>query len=384
MEETTALALAGESSPEFVAAPASDHTPAPSARVLLHAPPAPIEPGTPVILTALVENASGEAGAFSVGVRGLPDPWVRVSRSLFTLGAGERTDVTIVLHPPRSAESLAGEHRFAVVVLTSASGTETAVEAAIEILPFDEFHLDLVSEDGAFRAAIENAGNRRLECRLGANDPSHRVACQVDKPHIELAAGERLTVPVRAVRSRRALFGRAGQRPFLVTATPSRGDPQTVTGGVFIRPPLRQWRYPAAVAATMAVAGLAWLSYGEIVGGDAGAAPVAASAVAGVAAPPTELPAATPAGMARGARAIAVNSPAGNCLSVRQYHTRQPADPRSKKVGELCDGDQVTLLSDRVDDEGYAWWNVDDGRGVTGWAAEKALSGGDVFLQPAP
>jgi len=94
-------------------------------------------------------------------------------------------------------------------------------------------------------------------------------------------------------------------------------------------------------------------------------------------APPTR----TPGGLYLGATAITVHSPVGDCLTVRAYHTRQASDARSKKLGELCNGDKVKIASEKVENEGFVWWVIDNGKGLVGWAAEKPLAGGDVFLQ---
>ena len=66
---------------------------------------------------------------------------------------------------------------------------------------------------------------------------------------------------------------------------------------------------------------------------------------------------------------------------MRSDHVINPANPNSNKLGELCNGDKVTIVSDSVTAGNYIWWKVDNGKGLVGWAAEKSTApGAEVFL----
>jgi hypothetical protein len=51
-------------------------------------------------------------------------------------------------------------------------------------------------------------------------------------------------------------------------------------------------------------------------------------------------------------------------------------------IGQLPDGTVVTILDGPETADGFNWWNVDDGQGNEGWAADKV--GEEVLLVPIP
>ncbi len=361
--------------------------------VSLTSPSAPVAAGSTTTATVVIQNRGATTDQVSIRTLDLPDAWVRLSRASLALVSGARDEVTVVIQPPREPQSAAGEHPFSVAVVSAENGREVRVLGTFSILPFGGFNMELQGNEGDFRVALENPGNSPLDVELHAEDPAGKVDCQVETPEVSLAPGEKVTVPVRAAPSNRPLFSAVESRSFSVVARPSRGESErTARGTIMVKPPFRWWRLAVTPLIALIFFGGAGVGVYQYCGGfgkcfstndvksaikDGKKTPAPASttpATTAVASP-------TPSGLYNGATAITVHSPAGNCLFVREYHTRQASDPRSKKVGELCDGDKVKIVSDKVEDEGFVWWTIDNGKGLIGWAAEKPLDGGEVFLQ---
>lgn len=362
--------------------------------VSLTSPSAPIAAGSTTTATVVIQNRGATTDQVSIRVLDLPESWIRLSRASLALVSGARDEVTVVIQPAKEPQSAAGEHPFSVAVVSAENGREVRVLGTFSILPFGGFSMELQGNEGDFRVALENQGNSQLDVALSAADPAGKVDCQVDKPEVSLAPGEKLTVPVRAVPNNRPLFSAVESRSFNVIAKPSRGESErTARGTIMVKPPFRWWRLavmPLVAILFFGGAGFGAYQYcggfgkcfsssdvkGAIKDGNKTPAPGATTPATTAVATPT------PNGLYNGATAITVHSPAGNCLFVREYHTRQASDPRSKKLGELCDGDKVKITSDKVEDEGFVWWTIDNGKGLVGWAAEKpTAAGGEVFLQ---
>ena len=214
---------------------------------------------------------------------------------------------------------------------------------------------------------------------------------KLDRESVELAPGASTTVPLSVSPKGRPRVGAAQMRQFRVHVKPARGamPEATADGQVVVRPPFRQWRIPVTAMALLALLGVGGFAYVQApcrsVIGCASKAKVELSKTAPAGSTPTAPAAAattpTPAGLRNGVTAVVVNSAApNNCLNVRQNHTRVATDPTSKSLGTICDGTKVKIVSDKVEAEGFVWWTIDNGAGLTGWAAERATSGGDAFL----
>ena len=70
-----------------------------------------------------------------------------------------------------------------------------------------------------------------------------------------------------------------------------------------------------------------------------------------------------------------MNSPTGDCLRVRNTPS---LDAANEPIGQLCDGQIVSITEGPANVDGFTWWGIDDGAGLTGWAAEIASDGSGV------
>ena len=355
--------------------------------VSLVSPSSPVAVGAATTATVVVQNRGTSLDQLTISVIDLPPAWVRISRPNVPLVAGARDEITIVIQPPRSPESTAGEHPFAVSVVSSENGREVRVLGTCTILPFEAFSMSLDQHGSGYQVVVENQGNAPMAYTLAASSDGGQVTTGLGRETVELAPGENASVPLSVAAKGRPLFGAVQVRKFRVQAKPARGSGQAATaeGQVTVRPPLRYWKWPVLALLLLALFGGG--AYGYSKGCSSNGWPGCTSKVKADPAgtpttPPTAAPSgeATPAVLRNGSTALIVNSPPNECLFVREFHTRNAADPRSKQLGQLCDGQKVLITSDSVDAEGFIWWSIDDGAGLKGWAAERPTAGGDPFM----
>jgi hypothetical protein len=244
----------------------------------------------------------------------------------------------------------------------------------------------LEQHGGNYEVVVANQGNGPMSYALSASSAGNNVVTELDKDSVELAPGETARVGLKVAPKGRPLFGNVQTRPFRVQAKAARGAGQEATadGQVTVRPPLRYWKIPVAAIVVLGIFGGGTFGYTR--GCSAGWPACTAKKVvhAAVSTPSATVPpggtavaSPTPAVLQKGSTALIVNSPTGNCLRVRQSHTLQASDPASKVLGQLCNDQKVKITSDSVTAEGYIWWTIDDGKGLTGWAAERAAEGSD-------
>ena len=361
--------------------------------VALTSPASAVAAGAATTATVVVHNRASWVDQVTLSVLDVPESWVRIGRPKLSMAAGSRDEVTVVIQPPHTSEASAGDHPFSVSVVSAENGREVRVLGSFAILPFDAFSMSMTAKGGSeYEVITENKGNTPLSCTLEASDDGGKLDCQLDRDSVELKPGQREATRLHVVPRTRSLFGQVEQRTFRVVAKPSRpGVPEvSADGQISVKPPLRFWRIPVAALAALSLVTFTAYSYYRQCSSlglpgctsSSNSSPKTTpqpSPPAQSSATVAPSPAAT--GLRNGVTASVVNSPAGSCLRVRSDHVINPANPNSNKLGELCNGDKVTIVSDSVTAGNYIWWKVDNGKGLVGWAAEKSTApGAEVFL----
>lgn len=57
-------------------------------------------------------------------------------------------------------------------------------------------------------------------------------------------------------------------------------------------------------------------------------------------------------------------------LARRGLNVREAANSGAKQLGRLAPGALVTVLEGPVETDGYRWWRIENGQGLSGWAAD--------------
>lgn len=363
--------------------------------VSLKSPTEPVAAGSSTTATIVIQNRSAAVDEYTISVADVPAEWVRIARPQLALVPEARDELTIVIQPPKTFAATAGERPLTVAVLSREHKREVRVIGNFNIRSFEDmdFAVKPSRSKGPFTATVSNSGNMPVAYTISAEVEGEgpELEFAIDGPRVELGPGETKTVPIRAKLSKRKLTGQPVTRQFSVEARPETGviTRKNAMAVLAVSPPLRNWRYIAMALLVVIVGPIGWYSIPRLCGGsysecfDRGGskkivspAPTAAPGVTPTATSPTTAPA---TGMRNGIKAKVINSPTNSCLAVRTEPTRQGD---SNIVTRICNDKVVNIVSDKTETEGYVWWRIDDGAGISGWAAEKLISGGDAFLVP--
>ncbi|MGE5596913.1 MAG: FHA domain-containing protein [Hyphomicrobiales bacterium] len=225
----------------------------PTIRATLVSPTEAVDVGSGAAVAYLtVQNRGRVVDEVSLQVGGMPAEWVRLSEMRFPLLPGEQREVTLVIQPPRSYASRAGDYDFTVAVLSAETGREVLATGRVTLLPFPGTVLSLqpVRSKRDFTLIAENNGNATVTYGLDGVDDEEAFVYEFGAPGLELDPGEQEKVPFRVLPQKRQWFGRPQVAPFKVVATPSGfvGEKATVEGQLSIQPPLEKFKRPAMMA----------------------------------------------------------------------------------------------------------------------------------------
>ena len=228
-----------------------------------------------------VANGGDLVATFNVDVEGLDESWVAVSPAHVNLYEGGKANVTVAIEPPRSPDSSAGLHHFAVVVTSpNYPGRKSVLGATISLNPYYEFALGELSpkqqtipwrkRTGVATLPITNKGNSETPFRLDAEDDERACRFEFEIPdeeallirqaELRLPAGQSYDLPVSITPVRRRLVAlRKRAHAYTITTTLLEGTqmPRAVMGQVKAAPLIGPWLL--LLMALCGAALLAWL-----------------------------------------------------------------------------------------------------------------------------
>ena len=245
---------------------AVEEAPSRAINVTLTSPATPVEPGGAVFATAVIQNRGRVVDLVTLGVTGIPTAWVTFSQATLALVPGTRETVTLVIQPPVSSESLAGEYDFGVVVTSGEHEREGVAFGKLVVTAFEASELSLtpMRSKRDFAVVAKNNGNALVTYALSGIDDEGQFIFDFDAPSIELQPGHERKLPLRVRKKKRHLFGRMSYVPIRIVATPTSGAGIAVEapGQLVVKPPLERWKTPSLMAVLLGVLALAaWLSW---------------------------------------------------------------------------------------------------------------------------
>jgi len=262
-EREAGVAADGSALPDFEEAPSR------AISVTLTSPATPVEPGGAVFATAVVQNRGRVVDLVTLGVTGIPAAWVTFSQTTMALVPGARETVTIVIQPPVSPDSLAGEYDFGIVVGSGEHDREALAFGKVTISAFESCDLSLVPVRSKrdFLLVAKNTGNDVATYALSGVDDEGDFIFEFDAPTIELQPGQERRIPFKVRKRKRRWFGKPEFLPLRVIATPTTaasGDATAVQtqGQLVVTPPLEKWKGPTMLAIVLTILGVgAWWSF---------------------------------------------------------------------------------------------------------------------------
>ncbi len=136
-----------------------------------------VNAGESVELIATIHNSSQVVDQVTISLEGFAPNWYDFSVSSVSLFPGDRDQVKISIHPPKTAETKAGSYPFTVRAVSGADPLEsTGAEASVTVRTFAELSVDmsptrLVGQSGTYIITLNNQGNTDVTQSFEASDP---------------------------------------------------------------------------------------------------------------------------------------------------------------------------------------------------------------------
>lgn len=252
LDAETVSRAARAASPE-PAADASEEAPF-GLGLILTSPGVAVDPGKSISATVSVVNRGHLVDTVQVEVADLPPEWYSIDRPEFSLLPGERADIPLALHPPRTADSLAGEYSFTVTVTSREYEGAVDAEGSVEVRAFEAVSLSLaaVRSRRKFTVIAENKGNDAVRYDLAGRDDEQAFDYAFEVPAVELQPGQKTTVGL-TVAKKPQWFGPAIPLPFEVVGHSDSGAEVTARGQLATNPPLEPFKLPVLYTAAVLV-----------------------------------------------------------------------------------------------------------------------------------
>ena len=231
----------------------------PLSRILLSLslPQRAIRAGETLTGSLRIENRGRVVDRVRLDISGIPARWLQGWRPELSLVPGAVTTLQVVIRPPMTPESTAGDHPVIVAATSGVDARESLETGQLRILPFQRVTLGIDPQRSARRFAlvVTNASNVPLNVQLDAAGQEDSVALDLQAPAVDLAPGEERRVGLRAHSTNRPAFGRESVVLFTAGATPrdSPADRVECFGQLEIRPPLQPWKLPLQILLALAV-----------------------------------------------------------------------------------------------------------------------------------
>jgi hypothetical protein len=208
-----------------------------------------VAPGGRADVQVELLNQGYNADHYRLTVVGLPPEWVTVAHDSAQLLPGGQRVLSVTIHPPQGATTVAAARPYQLVVASTSNPTEVAtIPGQLTVLPFERFLVDMrperVQNQGIARVLVRNEGNNRATYTVTARDPAGEIEFDNERAQLTLEPGMRGTVDVRLSARQRRLSGSPRLLPFEVQVATPAGQRQVKGGQLEVRPALPGWALP--------------------------------------------------------------------------------------------------------------------------------------------
>lgn len=219
-----------------------------AARVAVFMEPDPlsVEPGSSLTTTLTALNQGAVVDHFQIAVSGIPPNWLTLSTQSIELLPGDQGDVTLIIQPPRTAESRSGDYQLTIQVASQDAPTERVeLTKPLTVEPFHQFNYELrpqrISAGKAAQLTLYNQGNGTETFTIKWQDRADEVAFDPMHTTWEFPPGTEESIPFRAKPRRRPWFGGRQNYPFTAQIITPWGDRQAVEGEIVSSGRLPVW-----------------------------------------------------------------------------------------------------------------------------------------------
>ena len=218
--------------------------------ILLEAANFSLVPGQKVEIPVVLVNQGVAEDYFRINVEGLPGSWVSTASPVTHLKGGEQKEVLLNVSAPQSPQSKAGRYPFTIQVYRQQAPDQVnQVSGTITVTAFTAFgcRLEPKSLSSAEKGQITvlNEGNTQETFTiLWRSDEDALEFSPAATQQLRLGPGETTTVEFSASAQARPILGGEFNYAFTVTVQNSKGETETISGGVTIKALIPYWVIP--------------------------------------------------------------------------------------------------------------------------------------------
>lgn len=189
-----------------------------------------VNAGEAVELTATVHNRSQVVDQFTIALEGLAPTWYDFSVASVSLFPSDKDQIKVTIHPPKIAETKAGNYPFTVRAISGADPEQsTGAEASVEVRTFAGLSVDmsptrLVGQSGTYVITLNNQGNADVTQSFEASDPEEGLNYNFKPEEVTVPAGGSATVELVAKLKKKPKIDGEKEYPFQVVVKPSGAD----------------------------------------------------------------------------------------------------------------------------------------------------------------
>lgn len=195
-------------------------------------------PGQEVTTTLTIRNRGRGGDDYSLELLGPAAVWGRVTPPIIVLPSAGEVAAKIAFTPPLTPPALAAEIPFGVRCIAKADGERSVVAEAlltVEAVADTDFEVEPERVRSRWHTRhvidIENRGNTAVDLRPVVADPRHDLSVAVSPPRLQIPAGSREVVLVKARARRPKLLSKPENRGFCVSFLPPGHGPQHPSRG---------------------------------------------------------------------------------------------------------------------------------------------------------
>ena len=189
-----------------------------------------VNAGESVDLTATIHNRSQVVDQFTIALEGLAPTWYDFSVASVSLFPGDKDQIKVTIHPPKTAETKAGSYPFTVRAVSGADPEQsTGAEASVEVRTFAGLSADMSptrieGQSGTYVITLNNQGNADVTQSFEASDPEEGLNYTFKPEEVTVPAGGSATVELVAKLKKKPKIDGEKEYPFQVVVKPSGAD----------------------------------------------------------------------------------------------------------------------------------------------------------------
>ena len=189
-----------------------------------------VNAGESVELTATIHNRSQVVDQFTIALEGLAPSWCGFSVASVSLFPGDKDQIKVTIHPPKTAETKAGSYPFTIRAISGADPEQSTVaEASVEVRTFAGLSADmspthLVGQSGTYVITLNNQGNADVTQSFEASNPEEGLDYTFKPEEVTVPAGGSATVELVAKLKKKPKVDGEKEYPFQVVVKPSGAD----------------------------------------------------------------------------------------------------------------------------------------------------------------